>query len=149
MDNLIPANGRIVGHYKLPELRYRPSPDRAILIPEHIEPAPLTPEWLLAHGFELLTGDNMPPAFDVSIRGDNASFRLLIEKGIHRNQFCVVMEQMSYTDSTIWYDTAIWMQDNIGCGFGEIPDSIISEWTVERFQALYFALRGEKLQTKP
>jgi hypothetical protein len=107
----------------------------------------LTPEWLMKHGFEWLTDDNTPPAFDVEIDSswDNSQVRLLIEKGIHRNQFCIAMEQCKYTDGSVWYDTAIWMQDNIGCGFSQIPDPIISEWTVERFGALYFSLRDEYL----
>lgn len=105
----------------------------------------LTPEWLLKHGFEWLTMDNMPAAFDVDIKADNSEVRLMIEKGIHRNQFCVAMEQLKYTDGSIWYDTEIWMQDNIACGFFQIPDPIISEWTIERFCALYFALRGETI----
>jgi hypothetical protein len=105
----------------------------------------LTPEWLMKHGFEWLTDENVPPAFDVNIPADNANIRLLIEKGIHRNQFCIAMEQCKYTDGSVWYDTAIWMQDNIGCGFSKIPDPIISEWTIKRFCSLYFSLRGEEM----
>lgn len=120
--------------------------DKVIVLPLLAEPDLLTPEWLLQHGFEWLTTESMPPAFDVSIHEDNADFRLLIEKEIHRNQFCVVMEQIQYPDADcVWYDTAIWMQEDIGCGFYEVPDPNIREWTVERFQSLYFALRGEEL----
>lgn len=108
----------------------------------------LTPEWLMKHGFEWLTDENTPPAFDIYVVADNSNVRLLIEKGIHRNQFCVALEQLQYTDGSIWYDTEIWMQDNIACGFYQVPDPIICEWTVDRFCALYFALRGEKLTTK-
>jgi hypothetical protein len=104
----------------------------------------LTPEWLMKHGFEWLTDENIPPAFDVTVKADNANVRLLIEKGIHRNQFCIVLEQDN-SDGSVFYETAIWMQHNIGCGFIQIPDPIISEWTVERFCALYFSLRGVKI----
>lgn len=106
---------------------------------------PLTPEWLMKHGFEWFTDEIAPPAFDVQWK-DSPDMHIIIEKGIHRNAFCVVMERCQYTDDSVWYDTDIWMQDDIGCGFNQVPDPNFREWTVERFCALYYALRGQNLE---
>lgn len=110
------------------------------------EPAPLMPNWLLKNGFEYFHPMASPPAFDVNFEEIDT---VLLETGIHRNQFCVVMSPMQYIGDKEWFDTAIWMQDNIGCGFSQIPDCNITEWTIERFEMLYFALRGYHPKNHP
>lgn len=110
------------------------------------KPPPLTPNWLLKNGFEYYHPTAEPPSFDVDFKKTDT---VLLETGIHRNQFCVVMTPQQYSDGEVWFDTAIWMQHNIGCGFDQIPDCNITEWTIERFEMLYFALRGYHSKNHP
>src|SRR5579859_7058634 len=109
----------------------------------------LTPEWLRKAGYEDFTEEMAPPAFDVDISHADEDDFLLIEKGIHRNLFFIIMTRNYCGDGTQWYRTRIFMQHDVGCGFNRVPNPNISEWTILRFKALFYALRENRPTSYP
>lgn len=106
----------------------------------------ITPEFLEGKGFARYVPNNgaafdgyFPETFDVPFDLENDL--CYIEKKHDRNQFCVVLSKVSNGGD---HQFAIWVQENVGCGFVKIPNnfSAISEF---HFELLFEGIRQEKL----
>jgi hypothetical protein len=109
----------------------------------------ISPEWLESKGFIRYIPeqnydhlDHFPPAcFDVEFAEDDLCY---IEKELDRKQFCIVLSPCEYTDGEKYYRFEIYIQEDIGCGFVNIPNQF-TEMTEHHFSLLYEAIRREKL----
>jgi hypothetical protein len=119
---------------------------------------PITPEWLEAHGFgrvyvsdidtgiaieswEEVHNKPFPALFDIIIYNDSIIF---LEKELHRNQFCVVLQKHTYDDGDVWYSYNMYIQVDIAMGFAYVPCNY-SEMTEYHFSLLYKSIRRKKL----
>ena len=105
-------------------------------------------EWLESKGFARYQegveyGDIYFPGanFDVSFGAQELCY---VEKELHRQRFCIVLLPLQYATEKMWYGFEIWIQDNIGCGWVNIPSGF-SEITQYHFSLLYEAIRRKKL----
>lgn len=99
----------------------------------------VTPEFLSEIGFVELNDENTPPGFNVPF--DSEDQKCFIENQINRNMFCLVLE---YMEGPKHWDCLLYVQENIGCGFVEMPD----RWAglpVDRLNDFYSAFMGTKL----
>jgi hypothetical protein len=109
----------------------------------------ISPEWLEAHGFALVTPgvqekwEYFPAVFDVP--GDPEDGDLCyLEKKLDRKQFCIVLSPNKYSTGEKYFRFEIYIQEDIGCGFVNIPNQF-TEMTEYHFSLLYEAIRREKL----
>jgi hypothetical protein len=98
----------------------------------------ITPEYLLSHGFIQYNSFDESDIFDAPFFGQDAlHFR---EKEFDRNIFIVVL----WSDGNAsGYDHSIYVQEDAGCGFTQIPE----RWAglpIEYFEAIYYGIRGKK-----
>lgn len=110
---------------------------------------PITPAFLKRHGFALVVPgheedfENFPSFFDVPY--DEKNDLCYLEKKLDRKQFCIVLTPSEYDDThEKFYSFEIYIQDDIGCGFVNIPNQFC-EMTEYHFKLLYEAIRREKL----
>lgn len=125
-----------------------PKGEKPIILPDE-EPM-VTPAWLEARGFihvpfKASERDALyphyPANFDVDFTEDDLCY---IESEIHRDEFCVVLRPEKYTDGSMYFDFEVYIQDDIGCGFINMPFRW-AELSIKTFCLLYEAFRGKKL----
>lgn len=101
------------------------------------------PEYLLSHGFNL---SSQAACELCEAPWANADDLYFIEKEHHRQMFVVILAkeipECNCGDDN-GYTRQTWVQVDAGCGFVLIPDNVI-DLTVERFEALYFGIRGKR-----
>lgn len=108
---------------------------------------PISPEWLESKGFmRYIPGneeqfDHFPAVFDIYFSKDDLVY---LEKKIDRKQFCIVLTPNEYDKGEKYYSFEIYIQDDIACGFVNIPNQYC-EMTEYHFSMLYEAIRREKL----
>ena len=108
----------------------------------------ITPEWLEAHGFERVTAfsrenwEYFPASFDIEF--DEDYDLCYLEKQLDRKQFSIVLTPGHCTSGELHCAFEIYIQDDIGCGFVNIPNQF-SEMTEYHFGLLYEAIRRKKL----
>lgn len=103
----------------------------------------VTPEYLIAHGF-IQYGDheyddlpiNTPTLFKRYCSVDG-----YIEKELHRQMFIVQIDRDF--DSLEAINIQVYVQEDIGCGFIEIPFPWV-ELSVDFFESVYYGIRGHK-----
>jgi hypothetical protein len=109
---------------------------------------PITPAWLESKGFARYEKDKeyedeyFPGAcFDVHFHTEDLCY---VEMKLHRQRFCIVLTPQIEADWQEFYNFEIWVQDDIGCGWIEMPGNW-TEITEYHFSLLFEALRREKL----
>ncbi len=111
-----------------------------------MEEKSISPEWLELVGFMRVTGQNeddfdqFPSAFNVNYGEDDLCY---LEKKLDRKQFCIVLTPNEF-EGDKFFTFSIWIQEDIGCGFIEIPNQFI-EMTEHHFSLIYEGIRREKL----
>lgn len=108
----------------------------------------ISPAFLKSKGFKLyIPGteeefDPFPASFDVPFNEDDLCY---LEEKFDRKQFCIVLTPGEYDDTgEKYFSFEIYIQDDVGCGFVNIPNQFI-EMTEYHFCLLYEAIRREKL----
>lgn len=90
------------------------------------------------------SGENFnpfPSVFDVEFDDEDLCY---LEVKFDRKQFCIVLTPTRYDDEGQHYNFTVYIQQNVGCGFIEIPNQF-SEMTEYHFSLLYEAIRRQKL----
>lgn len=115
---------------------------------ETLEYTAISPEWLESKGFARYQQgveyeDHYFPGanFDVDFEKNDLCY---VEKKLNRKRFCIVLTPQQYNDESPWFNFEVWIQDDIGCGWVNIPNQF-SEMTEYHFSLLYEAIRREKL----
>lgn len=103
----------------------------------------VTIEYLLAHGFRLYKNAEDGDAVDIPFFEDCLHFR---EIELHRQMFVVIFNPSDTNPKD--YSIDVYVQDNIGCGFVEIPFPWW-ELTVDYFESVYYGIRGERPKLTP
>ena len=113
-----------------------------------IKDKPISPSYLESKGFGRYTPgmesefDPFPALFDVRFNSDDLCY---LEKKLDRKQFCIVLTPNQWTDTKgDFYSFEIYIQEDIGCGFVNIPNQF-AEMTEYYFELLYEAIRRENL----
>jgi hypothetical protein len=107
----------------------------------------ISPAFLKSKGFKLyIPGseeefDPFPASFDVDFGEDELCY---LEEKHDRKQFCIVLTPCEYTDGGKYFRFEIYIQEDVGCGFVNIPNQF-TEMTEYHFGLLYEAIRREKL----
>lgn len=107
----------------------------------------ITPAFLKSKGFKLyIPGCEeefkpFPALFDIDFNEDDLCY---LEEKFDRKQFCIVLTPCEYEDGEKYYRFEIYIQDDVGCGFVNIPNQF-TEMTEYHFYLLYEAIRREKL----
>lgn len=100
----------------------------------------VTPEYLLTHGFFQYKSEEEGDCCDIPFfNNDDLHFR---ELQFNRQLFVVVFSYHN-GDPEQGYNKSVYVQEDVGCGFIEIPFPW-SELTVEYFESVYYGIRGEK-----
>lgn len=114
-----------------------------------INEKPISPEYLESKGFALYTPGNegsfehFPAEFNIDF--DPEIDLCYLERKLDRKQFCIVLIPSKWNDTGVdFYGFEIYIQDDIGCGFINIPNQFC-EMTEYHFELLYEAIRREKL----
>jgi hypothetical protein len=108
----------------------------------------ISPEFLESKGFKRVLPNNeadfdhFPASFDVPY--DPEYDLCYLEKKLDRKQFCIVLTPGEYTNGEKYFNFEVYIQDDIGCGFVNIPNQFC-EMTEYHFCLLYEAIRREKL----
>lgn len=102
----------------------------------------VTGKWLEEHGFQFIEDEAKIEyaAFDVYV-GDGLIY---LETSFERQAFCVVIEQFEYSNGQPYDSVCVWVQENIGCGWVELPIGDLNIST-RRFEMIFEGIRGEKL----
>lgn len=114
-----------------------------------IKETPISPDYLESKGFKrYIPGnesefDNFPALFDINFDSENDL--CFIENKLDRKQFCIVLSPDRWADTNEEFLTfEIYIQDDIGCGFVNIPNQF-AEMTEYHFELLYEAIRRVRL----
>lgn len=95
-------------------------------------------QYLLDHGFfqyDHIVIARLPIGVPQMLQPGTKHF---IEKDIHRQMFVVVIDYYGGQS-----DQTVYVQQDVGCGFVEIPFPW-SDLSVEFFEAVYYGIRGHK-----
>ncbi len=108
----------------------------------------VTPEYLLAHGFVELEPGKTLDLVDVPFRSEDPDHfdRLFFEADMNRNMFIVILTENFESENG--FDHQIFVQDDAGCGFVQIPERWVS-LEVEHLEAIYFGINGTKPKDDP
>ena len=107
----------------------------------------ISPAFLKSKGFKLyIPGseeefDPFPASFDINFNEDDLCY---LEDKLDRKQFCIVLTPCEYNNGEKYYTFEIYIQEDIGCGFVNIPNQFI-EMTEYHFCLLYESIRRVKL----
>lgn len=104
----------------------------------------VTPEWLLANGFEeffLSDLEDEYPGLPVMQECDNRFFR---EKEFNRNLFVIKIYPYQTTDYHEYFDYEVYIQEDVGCPFVRMP-FLWSGLPVDRLNDLYSSFMGKRL----
>lgn len=101
----------------------------------------VTKEYLLSHGFELYDCEGAKEICEMPFEDndDNLHFR---EKEFHRQMFAIIFSGYN-GDPKEGYHKSVYVQDDAGCGFIQIP---FPWWDlpIEYFESVYYGIRGHK-----
>lgn len=107
----------------------------------------ISPAFLKSKGFRLYIPGNeedfdpFPASFDVHFDEDDLCY---LEEKHDRKQFCIVLSPGEYDTGEKYYAFEIYIQEDVGCGFVNIPNQFM-KMTEYHFSLLYEAIRREKL----
>lgn len=106
----------------------------------------VTPEYLLSHGFRIYKSIDDGELYDIPFvdNPDSICFR---EIEFHRQIFVVIFGAYN-GDPKDGYHKSVYVQEDAGCGFVEIP---FPWWDlpIEHFESVYYGIRGNKPNFNP
>lgn len=113
-----------------------------------INDKPISPEYLESKGFaRYMPGDESafdPFPAEFNIEFDPDTDLCFLEKKLDRKQFCIVLTPDEYDTGDKFFSFEVYVQDDIGCGFVNIPNQFC-KMTEYHFELLYEAIRRKKL----
>jgi hypothetical protein len=106
--------------------------------------AHVTIEYLLSHGFRQYKSVEDGDCYAIPFSNNDYLYFREIE--FHRQMF--VVEIAAYLNDKTKYHTEVYVQEDAGCGFIEIPFPW-AELTVECFESVYYGIRGYRPAMTP
>jgi hypothetical protein len=101
----------------------------------------ITPEYLLSHGFVQYNSIAEGDVYEIPFYDEHAMHFREVE--FNRQMFVVVLWPSDGILSATEYDHSIYVQEDAGCGFVQIPEAWC-ELPVDYFEAIYYGIRGDK-----
>lgn len=106
----------------------------------------VTPNYLLNHGFMPYNSEKDEKGYEYPFE-DNEGNMHFREIEFSRQLFVVIFCFHNF-DPSQGYNRDVYVQDDVGCGFVQIPFPWW-ELTIEYFEAVYYGIRGHKPKFNP